>query len=133
MPFDEGVIDLPVGVFVILRDLIRDRIGVSFEDEKRELLASKLSDRVRALGFQTFLDYYYLLKYGPSADDEWDQLTDALSVQETYFWREFDQVRALVDVLIPQHVAAGRGPVRDRGGAAEHRDGTERGRVVQPG
>jgi len=112
MPFDEGVIDLPVGVFVILRDLIRDRIGVSFEDEKRELLASKLSDRVRALGFQTFLDYYYLLKYGPSADAEWDQLTDALSVQETYFWREFDQVRALVDVLIPQHVAAGRGPVR---------------------
>jgi chemotaxis protein methyltransferase CheR len=30
---------------------------------------------------------------------------NALSVQETYFWREFDQIRALVDVLVPQYVA----------------------------
>lgn len=31
-------IPLPVGAFIILRDLIRDRIGVSFDDEKRDLL-----------------------------------------------------------------------------------------------
>lgn len=105
-------IDLPIGVFVILRDLVRDRIGVFFEDGARDLLAMKLSDRVRATGVRSFLDYYYVLKYGPGAGDEWDRLTDALSVQETYFWREMDQVRALVEVLIPEHVAAGRGPVR---------------------
>jgi chemotaxis protein methyltransferase CheR len=109
---DPGAMDLPVGVFLILRDLIRDRIGVWFEDEKRDLLAVKLSDRVRDLGLTSFLDYYYLLKYGPGSDAEWPQLTDALSVQETYFWREIEQVRALVDVLVPAHVAAGRGPVR---------------------
>jgi chemotaxis protein methyltransferase CheR len=112
MPPDPDLIDLPVGVFVILRDLIRDRIGISFEDDRRDLLATKLSDRVRGLGLASFLDYYYLLKYGPAAGEEWPQLTDALSVQETYFWREFDQVRVLVDVLVPAHVAAGRGPVR---------------------
>ncbi|AWM35594.1 Chemotaxis protein methyltransferase [Gemmata obscuriglobus] len=104
--------ELPLGTFVILRDLIRDRIGVSFEDEKRDLLGSKLTDRVRDLKLDSFLDYYYLLKYGPGSDEEWPHLTDALSVQETYFWREHEQVRALVDVLVPQHVAAGRGPVR---------------------
>src|SRR4029450_14020301 len=96
----EDPIDLPVGVFVILRAVIRDRIGVSFEDVNRDLLASKLSDRLRALGLRSFLDYFYLLKYGPGAADEWDRLTDALSVQETYFWREMEQVRALVDVLV---------------------------------
>ena len=111
-PGGVGAIDLPVGVFVILRDLIRDRIGVSFEDNARDLLAMKLSDRVRALGLRSFLDYFYVLKYGPGADEEWDRLTDALSVQETYFWREMDQVRALVEVLVPEHVSAGRGPVR---------------------
>lgn len=109
---DAGPLDLPVGVFVILRDLIRDRIGTSFEDDKRDLLAVKLTDRVRALGLRSFLDYYYLLKYDPGGEDEWARLTDALSVQETYFWREVDPVRALVDVLVPEHVAAGRGPVR---------------------
>jgi len=72
----------------------------------------KLSDRVRAVGATSFLAYYYLLKYDPTADAEWAELTDALSVQETYFWREVQQVRALADVLVPEHVAARRGPVR---------------------
>jgi chemotaxis protein methyltransferase CheR len=112
MPFDVSSVDLPVGVFVILRDLIRDRIGVSFEDDRRDLLASKLSDRVRDLGLSTFLDYYYLLKYDSGVDAEWDKLTDALSVQETYFWREVEQIRTLVDFLVPEHVAVHRGPVR---------------------
>lgn len=112
MPADPGPFDLPLGVFVLLRDLIRDRIGTSFEDDKRDLLAVKLSDRVAAAGLGTFLDYYYLLKYDPAAEYEWPKLIDALSVQETYFWREFDQVRALVDTLVPEHVAAGRGPIR---------------------
>ncbi|WP_439621883.1 CheR family methyltransferase [Gemmata sp.] len=112
MRFNAGSTELPVGVFILLRDLIRDRIGVSFDDDKRDLLASKLGDRLADLGLKSFLDYFYLLRYGPGADAEWPRLTDALSVQETYFWREIDQVRALVDVLVPRHVAAGRGPVR---------------------
>src|SRR6185503_136788 len=28
------------------------------------------------------------------------------------FWREMDQIRVLVDVLVPEHVANGRGPIR---------------------
>jgi chemotaxis protein methyltransferase CheR len=112
MAFDPGSSPLPVGVFILLRDIIRERIGVSFEDDKRDLLAGKLADRLQVLGLSSFLDYYYLLKYGPGSDEEWPRLTDALSVQETYFWRELDQIRALVDVLIPEHVAAGRGPIR---------------------
>jgi chemotaxis protein methyltransferase CheR len=112
MKSDPGPTDLPVGVFLLLRDLIRDRIGVWFEDDKRDLLAVKLADRLRALGLASFLDYYYLVKYGPGSEAEWPQLTDALSVQETYFWREVEQIRALVDVLVPAHVTAGRGPIR---------------------
>src|ERR671912_3004994 len=98
MGLDAGSSTLPIGVFVILRDLIRDRIGVWFDDAKRDLLAGKLSERIVARGLPSFLDYYYLLKYGPGSEEEWPHLTDALSVQETYFWRELDQVRALVDV-----------------------------------
>jgi chemotaxis protein methyltransferase CheR len=112
MASETGTMDLPVGVFLLLRDLIRDRIGMWFEDDKRDMLASKLADRVRAAGATSFLAYYYLLKYDPAADAEWAELTDALSVQETYFWREVQQIQALADVLVPQHLAAGRGPVR---------------------
>jgi chemotaxis protein methyltransferase CheR len=112
MPIDSGTTDLPVGVFLLLRDLIGDRLGIWFEDDKRELLGLKLADRVRATGAPSYLSYYYQLKYGPAPNPEWDELTDDLSVQETYFWREAQQFRVLTDVLVPAHVAAGRGPVR---------------------
>ena len=112
MPIDPGTPDLPVGVFLLLRDLIQDRLGIWFEDGKRDLLALKLADRLPAAGASSFLAYYYQLKYAAAPNPEWDELTNALSVQETYFWREPQQVRALTDVLVPAHVAAGRGPVR---------------------
>jgi chemotaxis protein methyltransferase CheR len=111
-PTDPNPVPLPVGTFLLLRDLIRDRLGVWYEEEKRDLFASKVSDRLADLGLRSFLDYYYRLKYGPGAEDEWLRLTDALSVQETYFWREMDPIHSLVDVLLPQHLAAGHGPIR---------------------
>ncbi len=111
-PIKPNPLPLPLGTFLLLRDLIRDRLGVSFDEDKRELLASKLSDRIGALELRSFLEYFYLLKYGPGAEEEWPSLTDALSVQETYFWREMDQVHAFVDVLLPQNAAAGREEIR---------------------
>jgi chemotaxis protein methyltransferase CheR len=98
--------DLPLSttVFGILRDLIHERVGIYYDDEKRDLLAEKLSSLVVDRGFGTFLDYYYLLKYGPDAELEWRHVVNALSVQETYFWREMAQIRAFVDQLVPQYV-----------------------------
>ena len=44
---------------------------------------------------------------------EWARLIDVLSVPETYFWREMDQMRALVGEIVPQWVARLRGqPLR---------------------
>jgi chemotaxis protein methyltransferase CheR len=106
MHFSQESVPLSENEFVILRNLIHDHIGLFYDDGKRELLADKLSGRVLESGFDTFIDYYYLLKYGPGTEEEWAHVMDALSVQETYFWREMDQVRALVDVVVPQHFAA---------------------------
>jgi chemotaxis protein methyltransferase CheR len=53
------------------------------------------------------------LKYDSSAAVEWRNVMNALSVQETYFWREFDQVRALIQTLLPQwHQRNGRSTLR---------------------
>lgn len=105
-------IPLPLGTFLLLRDLLQDRLGIWFDEGKRELLASKLSDRIEVLGLNGYLPYFYYLKYDAAALDEWTEVSNALSVQETYFWREIDQIRAFVDVLIPQHVAAKRGVIQ---------------------
>ena len=106
MRFAHETLSLSESEFTILRDLIRDRTGLLYENDKRDLLADKLSRRAIERGFDSFIDYYYLLKYDPGADEEWGHVLNALSVQETYFWREIDQVRALVDVVVPQCLAA---------------------------
>lgn len=97
-------VPLPLAVFTILRDLIHERAGIFFEADKRDLLADKLSARVTERGLGSFLDYYYLLKYGPDAESEWLQVLDALSVPETYFWREIAQIHAFTHDILPQYI-----------------------------
>lgn len=106
MPFYTEAIALAENVFLLLRDLIFERTGVYFEADKREILADKLAPLVLERGMRSFLDYYYLLRYDQSAQDEWDRVIDAISVQETYFWREVDQLQVIVNTLLPQVVAA---------------------------
>jgi chemotaxis protein methyltransferase CheR len=108
MRFADESLSLSENEFTILRDLIQQRTGIYFEHGKRDLLAGKLSARALECGFQAFIDYYYLLKYGPGSEEEWKHVMDALSVQETYFWREIEQIRALVDIIVPQHFLAHR-------------------------
>jgi chemotaxis protein methyltransferase CheR len=100
-------------LFTLLRDLIHERAGLFYDQNNRDLMASKLSTRMLERGFDSFLDYYYLLKYDAAAGVEWGRLMDALTVRETFFWREIDHVRALVDVIVPQHAAQSPGvPLR---------------------
>jgi chemotaxis protein methyltransferase CheR len=98
-------LELPPNVFKILGDLIHERTGLHYDDHKRDMLAEKLSPLAIERGFGNFLDFYYLLKYGPNADEQWPRVIDALSVQETYFWREYSQIEALVTQLVPRYAA----------------------------
>ena len=102
MGFNSESLGLPQGTDALLRALIHERTGVFFDNGKADLLTDKLSPLVIERGFTSFLDYYYLLKYDETAQDEWRHVMNALSVPETYFWREIDQVRALVDTIVPQ-------------------------------
>ena len=101
---------LPEGASTLIKGLINQRTGMFFDNGKTDLLLDKLSPLVIERGFTSYLDYYYLLKYDATADAEWRNVMNALSVQETYFWREFDQIRALVQTLVPQW--------RDRSGSS---------------
>ena len=93
---------LPSSVFTILSGLIEDRLGLFFAPTEHAQLAEKISPRARELGFDSLLDYYYFLRYDPAAEAELARLADALVVNETYFGRELDQLKALVDQLIPK-------------------------------
>jgi chemotaxis protein methyltransferase CheR len=109
--FYSETIDLSEVTFQLLRGLVHERTGLMFENGRREMLADKLSSRVVERGFQSFLDYYYFLKYDDATRSEWDEVMNSLSVQETYFWRETDQIKALVEVIVPALFASNPGRI----------------------
>lgn len=87
----------------LLRDLIHERMGLIYDNGRSDLLTDRLTPLIVARGFRSFLDFYYLLKYDERAgDQDWLDVMNALSVQETYFWREVDQLRALTCHVLPE-------------------------------
>ena len=112
MQFQADSLGLAGSISTILRDLVHDRLGLFYQPAQFEQLADRLAPLVVARGLGSFMDYYYLLKYSNDTD-EWGRVMDALAVQETYFWREIDQIRAVVDHVVPQlaHTLKGR-PLR---------------------
>jgi chemotaxis protein methyltransferase CheR len=103
---------VPQGTLALLRDLVHAHTGMHYDDQRLDVLGERLAALAIARGFDSLLDYYYLLKYDAAAADEWMRAIDALSVQETYFWRESDQLRALTEAILPRVEAAGRTAIR---------------------
>jgi chemotaxis protein methyltransferase CheR len=97
-------------LFSIWSSLIEDRAGLHYGPNDRDLLESKLAGRAAERGFDSLLDYYYFLRYDPTSSTELDTLVDALVVNETYFFREADQLRALCDTLVAPMALAGGHP-----------------------
>jgi chemotaxis protein methyltransferase CheR len=101
--YGADVLGFSESAFTLLRDLIAQRVGVFFADDRRDQLADKLSDLLAARGMTSYLDYYYLLRYDAEAERHWSELADRLAVPETFFWRQQEQFLALANVIAPRH------------------------------
>ena len=111
--FHREALGIPVTGLPVLRDLIHDRTGLFFDADRTELLAERIAPLVVERGFRSFLDLYYLLRYDEGlAAEAWRQVLDALSVPETYFWREMDQIRAVACRVVPELVRLGADRIR---------------------
>jgi chemotaxis protein methyltransferase CheR len=106
MALQSDSLGLSSSALPLLRDLIHERLGLHYESNRLETLSDRLAPLVVERGFDSFLDYYYLLKYDEQSIDEWRRVMDALSVQETYFWREIDQIQAVARHVVPALLAA---------------------------
>lgn len=98
----EEIILLEEDVFRLLRDLIRDYCGIYFDDDSRYLLEKRLSRRVHSLHFNTFRDYFRYLLYDKNRDEELALIIDILTVNETYFFREQNQLKAFSEEILPE-------------------------------
>lgn len=103
MKFIPNPLILTDKIFVLLRDLIHAHGGVYYADNQKDTLADRLGVRVIERGFDSFLDYYYYLKYDGNPGEEWKNVMDVLAVPETFFNREYDQIKALAELFVPQY------------------------------
>jgi chemotaxis protein methyltransferase CheR len=87
-------------LFRKLRDLVYQHSGMHFDERKKYFMARRIEHRIESTGASNVLDYYQMLRYG-SSSRELQELTEALTTNETYFFREFPQLRAFADHVLP--------------------------------
>ncbi|MBW4461141.1 MAG: tetratricopeptide repeat protein [Nodosilinea sp. WJT8-NPBG4] len=101
-----------------ISDLIADHSGLYVRPQDFQLLSDKVWLRAKALGLRTLADYHDYLKdldhsslaldsfkarpSLPQQRSEWQELYSILTINESYFFRDSNQLRLLSDRLLPE-------------------------------
>ncbi len=88
------------------RKFIYDISGIYFQDNKKYLLESRLQKRITFLGLDSYDAYLDYLKYNVKKSDELKFLFEAITINETFFFRNQPQLDALVENIIPKIIKA---------------------------
>jgi chemotaxis protein methyltransferase CheR len=86
------------------RKLIYDNCGIYFQDNKKYLLESRLLKRINYLGMNSYDDYLDYIVNSVSGNNEKKYLYEAITINETYFFRNQPQLDALIKTIIPEIV-----------------------------
>jgi chemotaxis protein methyltransferase CheR len=99
--------DLTEEDFRFLARQVYDLTGIVIHERKRDMLYSRLSRRLRTLGFATFREYCEYVG-GPDGDGEVGAMINAVTTNLTHFFRESHHFDHLRDEALPAAAAADR-------------------------
>jgi len=95
--------------FRMFSDLLRRHCGLHFGPDARFLLEKRLARRLRALEIDSFAAYHYQVRSASPHNEEFANLIDELTTNETYFFRERSQLRALIGEIFAELQAERQG------------------------
>lgn len=98
----EEIIPLKEDVFRLLRDVIKDYCGIYFDDSSKYLIEKRLTRRLINLHLDDFRDYYRFILYDKNSEVELSEIIDILTVNETYFFREHNQLTAFSEEILDE-------------------------------
>lgn len=81
------------------KQLIKTRCGLHFEESGNRPLAQALSQRISASGAANNTAYFQILQQD---ENEFHLLVELLTINETYFYREPEQIEFVIDKLVPR-------------------------------
>lgn len=87
--------------FDFIRSIVYDTAGIRLKDTKRTLVINRLRKRLVALKIGTFGEYCNLLKTRAGLRAELGEIIDAITTNETYFFREMKHFDCLNQFIFP--------------------------------
>ena len=86
--------------YEFLRRLVYDHCRINLGDNKKQLVMTRLSKRLRELKLASYREYIDLLK-SQQGKIELSNLIDAISTNHTYFFRESEHFSFMMEHLLP--------------------------------
>ena len=89
------------GDFLKFQEFFYRKTGIQFENSKRYFVDKRLLERIEATGSASFRSYFTMLRF-QATGEELQLLTNLMTVNETYFFREEYQFQCLVGSMLPE-------------------------------
>lgn len=80
--------------------LIYKKTGLSYEYNKKYFVQKRIEKRAEVLGFESLNDYFLMIKFAVDSSEFYKLIND-LTVNETYFFRDFPQLRNFAEDILP--------------------------------
>jgi len=88
------------------RLLIAGRLGLAFDESRQDMLSNVLMQRAEAARCVSAVQYLEFVMSGRMGEAELHALATLLTVTETYFFRDDDQLRAFTESALPERIRA---------------------------
>ena len=98
--------ELTAEQFTKLSKLIYKKLGLQFDEKKIYFLNKRVERRIVHLNLKTADEYIFQLGYCDSQGKEMQALANLITTNETYMFREFEQLAGFADVCLPELIAA---------------------------
>ncbi len=113
LPEDERTTIMPLtkiamstAEFDRLRKIIYERSGIHFQDSKKYVLESRLGHRLQELKMDSFDEYVKFLSIGPYQNDEFQEMFNRITINETSFFRNEPQLEVFESDILPRLLKA---------------------------
>jgi chemotaxis protein methyltransferase CheR len=93
-------------LFETIRKYIYENSGIYFQDNKKYFLESRLQRRMNFLGLKRFEEYYDMIKFGTGGAGEKKYFFEAITINETFFFRNQPQLDVLASQIFPEIIAS---------------------------
>jgi len=100
--------------FKKLRKVIYDRAGIHFPDEKKYVLESRLCRRLQEMEIEYYDTYISFLTMGPYQSDEFQEMFNKITINETSFFRNEPQLEVFEKQILPELIEARKNTKRIR-------------------